>query len=136
MLDEAKMKKVKDMNEWDPFVKTGGIIPPEAKMGAAVGALFLCFFSLVQSLRLFVHFGFFSKAVSHCRAHQSSYPYDSYESLYNETLKISLRAQTFFSVGLRALYLFIPLVLWSLGSTYLLASMLLVVGVMYHLDRI
>ena len=44
--------QVKEMNEWDPFVKTGGIIPPEAKMGAAVGALFLCFFSLVQSLRL------------------------------------------------------------------------------------
>ncbi len=69
--------------------------------------------STVYPCRLFVHFGFFSKAVSHCRAHQSSYPYDSYENLYNETLKISWRAQTFFSVGLRALYLFIPLVGWQ-----------------------
>lgn len=39
------------MGAWDPLTGGSGIIPPEAKMGAAVGALFLCFFSLVQSLR-------------------------------------------------------------------------------------
>lgn len=39
------------MGRWDPLVGGAGIVPPEAKMGAAVGALFLCFFSLIQSLR-------------------------------------------------------------------------------------
>ncbi len=62
------------------------------------------------AFRLFVHFSFFSKAVAYCRAHPGVYPPESYSHLYDETVKISLRAQSFFSVGLRALYLFIPLV--------------------------
>lgn len=36
------------------------------------------------------------------------------DHLFDDTVKINLRAQSFFSLGLRALYLFIPLVSASL----------------------
>jgi hypothetical protein len=84
----------------------------------------------IAMCRLFVHFGFFSKAVAHIRAHPGVYPPESYAHLYDETVNICLRAQSFFSVGLRALYLFIPLVraagaCWPARSSVLIHVLLL-----------
>ena len=65
----------------------------------------------MQALRLFVHYPFLVRAAHHCRA--TGTQQDSNESgdwLANEALKTCLRGQTFFSVGLRGLYAFIPLV--------------------------
>ena len=69
--------------------------------------LMLC----MQALRLFVHYPFLVRAAHHCRASGAQQASDeSGDWLANEALKTCLRGQTFFSVGLRGLYAFIPLV--------------------------
>lgn len=49
--------------------------------------------------RLFVHLSFFFKAVAHCRARARTCEEEDLASLYEETLRISARAQGFFSVS-------------------------------------
>ena len=66
----------------------------------------------VQALRLFVHYPFLVRAAHYSRATEGGQQgsNDGGDWLGNETLKACLRGQTFFSVGLRGLYAFIPLV--------------------------
>lgn len=64
-----------------------------------------------------MHFPFLVRACHHCRAMSHAHPHgespagpDSGDCLATKALKTCLRGQTFFSLGLRFLYLFIPLV--------------------------
>ena len=70
----------------------------------------------MQALRLFVHYPFLVRASHYCRtANRAALePAGALESsddcLRSEAIRTCLRGQTFFSIGLRFLYMFIPLV--------------------------
>ena len=121
----------------------------------------------MQALRLFVHYPFLVRAAHHGRASGAQQASDeSGDWLANEALKTCLRGQTFFSVGLRGLYAFIPLVglrvgnqskllclrclavltliptlhsaqvMWTMGGTFLLVGTFVQVVVLYHMDQV
>lgn len=62
-----------------------------------------------QALRLFVHFPFLIRAAAHCRASGAA---AQHAAIGRDAVATCLRGQTFFSLGLRLLYAFIPLVGW------------------------
>ena len=136
LLDSKKMDHVRNLGRHDPLTGASSIFHPEAKLAAAVGILFLSFFSLVQSLRLFIHFGFFVRAASYCRIHREVYSDETVDSMFHDACQTCLRAQTFLSVGLRFLYCFLPVIFWLLGGTYFLLGTLVVVIALYNLDKI
>lgn len=143
LLDSNKMEVVRQMSRRDPLTGGSSIIAPEAKLGTAVAALFLSFFALAQALRLFVHFPFLVRACHYCRTTTHAHPHaespagpDSGDCLASEALKTCLRGQTFFSLGLRFFYLFIPLVMWTFGGTWLLVGTLVEVTFLFILDQI
>jgi hypothetical protein len=74
----------------------------------------------LQALRLFVHYPFIVRAVQYCRSqHGDLSAAGSRDTgcLEAEALKTCLRGQTFFSLGLRFMYLFIPLVRRNPGAS-------------------
>lgn len=64
-----------------------------------------------QALRLFVHYPFLVRAALYCRAAGVE---GEAGRLGSDALGACLRGQTFFSLGLRFLYAFIPLVAWTM----------------------
>ena len=113
ILDHKKMMALKDLNHGDILTGKSDLISPEIKIVAAILSLFLSFFSLVQSLRLFVHAGYFIRASSFLSIHPEVYSEmygtnDGDNHMYKLAIRTNRRAQTFFSLGLRFLYMFIP----------------------------
>jgi len=136
LLDADKMEAVRQLGRSDPLTGGSALIKPEFKMACAIGVLFLSFFSLAQSLRLYIHFGFFARAAAWAHKHPDEYSEETIAGMFGDACNTCLRAQTFFSVGLRFMYCFLPLIFWFLGSTYLLLATLGLVVAMYSLDKI
>ncbi|KAI3425120.1 hypothetical protein D9Q98_008892 [Chlorella vulgaris] len=163
MLDSDKMDVVRQMSRKDPLTGGSSIITPEAKLGTAVAALFLSFFALaqacphstallqwqqiacnenlplcpyLQALRLFVHYPFLIRAAQYCRFTSEGTEVTSLSSMEAEAMKTCLRGQTFFSLGLRFLYCFIPIVMWTMGGTWLLVGSPGIVVCLYVLDQV
>jgi hypothetical protein len=84
--------------------------------------------------------GFFVRAASYCSMKpdmNSDFGDDFTEQMHRLATRSTLRAQTFFSLGLRFLYTFIPFICWLMGGTYmLLGSMALVASSFFVLDHI
>ncbi|KAI7839209.1 hypothetical protein COHA_007022 [Chlorella ohadii] len=153
IVDQQKMAVVRQWSRHDPLTggsrcgayrgsacsapSPGSIIAPEAKVGIAVGALFMSFFALAQALRLFVHYPFLVRASAHCRHTGVQAEGDAEgDCLAGEAIRTCLRGQTFFSLGLRFLYAFIPLTMWVLGGTWLLLGAVVEVSLLYVLDQL
>jgi uncharacterized membrane protein len=76
------------------------------------------------------------RAAAWSKAHPDAYTAACTRALRRDAVATCLRAQSFFSIGLRAMYLFIPLTAWVLGGAYLLGSMALVTGTMALFDQV
>lgn len=113
ILDDHKMAALRVLSRDDVLTGKSSLISPELKIVAAIISLLLSFFSLVQSLRLFVHAGYFIRASSFLQLHPHVYS-EMYgtshgeNQMYKMAMNTNRRAQTFFSLGLRFLYMFIP----------------------------
>ena len=136
LLDANKMDQVRHMGQLDPLTGRSTLFSPESKLACAVGVLFLSFFSLAQSLRLFIHFSFFIRAARYCADHQDCYSEDTVETMFSTSCNTCLRAQTYMSLGFRFLYCWIPLVFWLMGGTYLFLSTVVTAIALYNLDQI
>jgi uncharacterized membrane protein len=136
LLDSEKMNQVRALGENDPLTGSSTLFSPEAKLACAVGMLFLSFFSLAQSLRLFIHFSFFIRAARFCADNPDYYGEDTTEGMFADSCKSCLRAQTFMSLGFRFLYCWIPLIFWLLGGTFLFSATVLTTIALYNLDQI
>lgn len=130
------MAQVRHLGRGDPLTGSSTLFSPEAKLCCAVGILFLAFFSLAQSLRLFIHFSFFVRAARYCADHMELYSEVTAEMMYSDACKTCLRAQTYMSIGFRFMYCWIPLVFWLMGGCYLFGSTLATVVALYNLDQI
>jgi len=136
MLDSQKMEAVRQLGSADPLIGASTLFTPEFKMACAVSLSSLSFFSLAQSLRLYIHFGFFARSAAWVRKHPDEYSEETIEGMYADCCKTCLRAQTFFSLGLRFMYVFLPVIFWLLGSTYFLLGTVAVVVALYNLDHV
>jgi uncharacterized membrane protein len=88
-----------------------------------------------------VHYPFLVRAALFCRTHPGGlHPAaagaEAGGCLGAEAVKTCLRGQTFFSLGLRFMYLFIPLVMWAFGGTWLLLGTAGIVAALYVLDQL
>lgn len=136
LLDSEKMNQVRALGAADPLTGTSTLFSPETKLACAVSVLFLSFFSLAQSLRLFIHFSFFIRAARFCADHPDYYGEDTKESMFADSCKSCLRAQTFMSLGFRFLYCWIPLIFWLMGGTFLFSATVVTAIALYNLDHI
>ena len=83
---------------------------------------FMCF---AQAVRLFIHVGFMIN-VPQAEARRNSVPFVAAQLN---------RAGIYHWMGMRAYYCAIPLVFWLFGPHFMVAATLVVVAILYHLDR-
>ena len=136
LLDQQKMDMLRQLSESDPLTRNSTIFSPESKVVCCIGVFFLSFFSLAQSLRLFIHFSFFARAARYCADHQDYYSAETSEVMFEDACKTCLRAQTYMSIGFRFLYCFIPAAFWLMGGTFLFGASLMTVVALWNLDQI
>ena len=87
---------------------------------------FVAFFSFAVSIRLYNHVGY-----------QINVPLKSRTPYINcQYVSVHLnRAGQFYSFGMRAYYFSIPLVFWLFGPHFMLAATVVLIAVLYHVDR-
>lgn len=87
---------------------------------------FVAFFSFAMSVRLFNHVGYQLNVPSGDRP----------RGLNPLSVAVHLnRAGYYYSIGMRAYYFAVPLVFWLFGPHFMVASTLVLIVVMYHIDR-
>ena len=88
--------------------------------------LFVAFFSFSMAVRVFNHVGYMINVPLN-RNHQMIRP--AHVAVHLN------RAGRFYSIGMRAYYLVVPLVFWLFGPHFMLLATIVLVVVLYHLDR-
>jgi len=88
---------------------------------------FVAFFSFAMSVRLFNHVGY-----------QVTLPPDLRPSSVSpeQVARHLNRAGAYYSIGMRAYFLSVPLVFWLFGPRLMAAASLVLVVVLYHMDRV
>lgn len=88
--------------------------------------LFVAFFSFTMAIRVFNHVGYMIN-VPLAR---------NFKMICPAHVAVHLnRAGKFYSIGMRAYYTVVPLVFWLFGPHFMLLSTVVLVGVLYQLDR-
>lgn len=83
------------------------------------------FFSFMLAVRYFNHTGF-----------MINLPVDDNTDIsVNDVIEILERGGTHYTLGMRAYYMTIPLALWLFGPLWLMAGTLLMIAILYRLDR-
>ena len=96
------------------------------KLLVLLSDLFVAFFCFSMSIRIFNHVGFMIN-VPLTLNHKMISP--SHVALHLN------RAGKFYSIGMRAYYFSVPMVFWLFGPHFLLASTIMLIFVLYFLDR-
>lgn len=87
---------------------------------------FIAFFSFAMSLRLFNHVGYQIAVPASLRP----------ASLTPSKVAVHLnRAGGYYSIGMRAYYLSVPLVFWLFGPHFMFFATITIIAVLYHVDR-
>ncbi len=95
------------------------------KLLAMLLDLLVGFFSFAMAIRLFHHVGYLLNV-----------PIGSHDFAQPVHVAAQLnRAGRFYSIGTRAYYLLVPLLFWLFGPHFLIIATLLLVWVLFHLDR-
>ena len=96
------------------------------KLLALLLDMLVAFFSFAQAIRLFHHVGYMIN-VPLTFKHRAFMP---------EHVALHLnRAGAFYAVGMRAYYIAVPLVFWLFGAHFMLLSTLLLIPILFFLDR-
>jgi uncharacterized membrane protein len=130
LLLQAKINRISRLIANDPIAgKVSGepLLPATAVLAISIAVLFTSFVCLAQSIRLYVHLGFMITAV----ASQDDEQVLSKE----EATSMAVRAGVSFSVGLRAFYLYIIVLAWCVGPTYVMICGILMTLVLHYLDK-
>jgi uncharacterized membrane protein len=88
--------------------------------------LIVAFFSFAMSIRIYNHVGYLLNVPLEMN-HEPISP-------YHVAIHLN-RAGRYHSVGMRAYYLMVPLVFWLFGPHFMLLSTILLIFMLYHLDR-
>lgn len=96
------------------------------KLLVLLSDLFVAFFCFSMSIRIFNHVGFMINVPLTLNHKMISPPHVA--------LHLN-RAGKFYSIGMRAYYFSVPMVFWLFGPHFLLASTIMLIFVLYFLDR-
>ena len=88
--------------------------------------LFVAFFSFSMAIRVFHHVGYMIN-VPYTLNHKSMSP-------QNVALHLN-RGGTHYYIGMRAFYFLVPLVFWLFGPHFMLAATIILIIVLYYMDR-
>lgn len=88
--------------------------------------LFTVFFSFSLAIRVYNHVGYMIN-VPHSLNHKAISPQHVAEHLN--------RAGRYYSIGMRAFYFMVPLVFWLFGPHFMLLATLVLIAVLYWVDR-
>jgi uncharacterized membrane protein len=97
-----------------------------SKLLALLLDMFVAFFSFAVAIRLFHHVGYMIN-VPTSMEHKALSPYHVARHLN--------RAGKCYALGMRAYYVAVPLVFWLFGAHFMLLSTLVLIPVLYYLDR-
>lgn len=88
--------------------------------------LFIAFFSFSSSVRLYNHVGFMINTPCTDGNYSTSFTFVA--------MQLN-RAASHFHIGMRAYYFMVPLVLWIFGPLFLLGSTVLMIIVVFYMDK-
>jgi uncharacterized membrane protein len=88
--------------------------------------MLVAFFSFAQAIRLFHHVGYMIN-VPMTMKHRALSP-------QHVALHLN-RAGSFYAIGMRAYYVSVPLVFWLFGPHFMLLSTVILIPILYYLDR-
>ena len=97
------------------------------KLMLLVSNFFVAFFAFSMAIRLFNHVGY-----------QINVPAPIRPKNVNPT-KVAIhlnRAGNYYSIGMRAYYFAVPLVFWLFGPQFMMLATLVLIAVLYHVDRV
>lgn len=117
LTDSARLNQLNIYSGGDPISGADAIMPPQARLGIAMGVLFLSLIAMTQCVRLSVHLTYILRAVPAADPRRGA-------RLQKIAFQINRRASLFFSIGLRFQYAFFPVFLYILGPLALLISTL------------
>ncbi|WIA30626.1 hypothetical protein OEZ86_000704 [Tetradesmus obliquus] len=130
IFDDTKIQRIQQLALNDAMLRhlSGStLVQPTLVVALALGSLYASFICFAQSVRLYVHTGFYIRA---CTSR-----FNPGTLTVNEAKKVCIHAGMAFSVGLRLFYLFIPLVMWSIGCTALLISSVVMTTMIAYMDH-
>ena len=96
------------------------------KLLALLLDMLVAFFSFAQAIRLFHHVGYMINVPASMNHHAFTPPHVA--------LHLN-RAGFFYALGMRAYYVAVPLVFWLFGPHFMLLSTLILLPVLFYLDR-
>ncbi len=115
-------------NTWHSLNVLGSLHPGlwTAKLLLLLSNFFLAFFSFAMSVRVYNHVGY-----------QLNVPIrDRAPSVNPNSVAVHLnRAGYYYSLGMRAYYFAVPLVFWLFGPHFMVVATLVLIAVLYHVDR-
>jgi uncharacterized membrane protein len=97
-----------------------------AKLLALLLDMLIAFFSFAQAIRLFHHVGYMINVPITVK-HRAFTP-------RHVALHLN-RAGAFYAVGMRAYYVAVPLVFWLFGPHFMLLSTVILIPILFYLDR-
>jgi uncharacterized membrane protein len=116
------------VNTWHSLNVLGSLQPGlwTAKLLFLLSNLFMAFFSFAMSVRLYNHVGY-----------QLNVPAANRPPAINpHSVAVHVnRAGYYYSIGMRAYYFAVPLVFWLFGPHFMLAATMVLIAVLYHIDR-
>jgi uncharacterized membrane protein len=115
-------------NTWHSLNAVGSLQPGlwTAKLLFLLSNLFMAFFSFAMSVRLYNHVGY-----------QLNVPIKERPASINpRSVAVHVnRAGYYYSLGMRAYYFAVPLVFWLFGPHFMVAATVVLIAVLYHIDR-
>lgn len=116
------------VTSWHSLNVMGSLQPGlwTAKLLFLLSNLFMAFFSFAMSVRLYNHVGY-----------QLNVPIkDRPPSINPKSVAVHVnRAGYYYSLGMRAYYFAVPLVFWLFGPHFMVAATVVLIAVLYHVDR-
>lgn len=97
-----------------------------AKLLVLLLDMLVAFFSFAQAIRLYHHVGYMINVPTTMK----------HRALSPQHVALHLnRAGSFYAVGMRAYYVSVPLVFWLFGPHFMVLSTLILIPILYYLDR-
>jgi uncharacterized membrane protein len=88
--------------------------------------MLVAFFSFAQAIRLYHHVGYMINVPMTMK----------HRALSSQHVALHLnRAGSFYAIGMRAYYVSVPLVFWLFGPHFMLLSTVILIPILYYLDR-
>lgn len=116
------------VTSWHTLNVVGSLQPGlwTAKLLFLLSNLFMAFFSFAMSVRLYNHVGYQLNVPIKARP----------PSINPRSVAVHVnRAGYYYSLGMRAYYFAVPLVFWLFGPHFMVAATVVLIAVLYHVDR-